>query len=289
LCPRTHGFCASRLHHETSSAPSPKPKPRSARCRQREAPATRSAIGGPRGEDREQRPARSHRGAVQLSHAGARQQPVHAHTDRPVAIARACGACCTFGTRRCKRECTFGTNISCPFLFTTRTLGDMVVNIAPAHSLLYCSRRHADRKKWSASSTHQIRARQSKRGILSRKPDRACGHERTERVRNVWAQLSAQARAQCSSVLSAPCCRSSAGAWSLALAAPLHARARAQQRTRGQGHVAPEDNARPDAAAPPGRLGSCRWMGAARTPKNVQMMRKRKAAGLSSETTTKFS
>ena len=185
MCPRTHGFCASRLHHETSSAPSPKPKPRSARCRQREAPATRSAIGGPRGEDREQRPARAHRGAVQLSHAGARQQPVHAHTDRPVAIARACGACCTFGTRRCKRECTFGTNISCPFLFTTRTLGDMVVNIAPAHSLLYCSRRHADRKKWSASSTHQIRARQSKRGILSRKPDRACGHERTERVRNV--------------------------------------------------------------------------------------------------------
>ena len=156
MCPRTHGFCASRLHHETSSAPSPKPKPRSARCRQREAPATRSAIGGPRGEDREQRPARSHRGAVQLSHAGTRQQPVHAHTDRPVAIARACGACCTFGTRRCKRECTFGTNISCPFLFTTRTLGDMVVNIAPAHSLLYCSRRHADRKKWSASSTHQI-------------------------------------------------------------------------------------------------------------------------------------
>ena len=167
-----------------------------------------------------------------------------------------------------------------------------VVNIAPAHSLLYCSRRHADRKNWSASSTHQSthpseRGRANEASSLANPTGRAgtsAPNACATSGRNYRHKRERSAVAFSLHPVAGRAREHGASLWLL-----LCTRARAQQRTRGQGHVAPEDNARPDAAAPPGRLGSCRWMGAARTPKNVQMMRKRKAAGLSSETTTKFS
>jgi hypothetical protein len=204
---------------------------RSARCRQREAPATRNAIGsprgedrGPRGEDRERRPARAHRSAVLPSHAGARQQPVHAHTDRPAAIARV----------RCLLR-IWHQAMQARMHLRDEHLFSLVVHDANSDG-------HGDQLRPRTRSpvlllpscrpqnlwciTHPSERGRANEACLSlpRPGVRARAHR--TRAQRAAAQLSAQARARCSVDLSAPCCRSSAGARSLALAAPLHALAR---------------------------------------------------------------